>query len=86
MLFGGSIRRNLDPATKYPDVQLWKALADVGMKQKVEKLPGKLYAELAEFGQHFSVGERQLLCLARAILTHTKILIREEPIAVVDRR
>ena len=86
MLFGGSIRRNLDPVTKYPDVQLWKALADVGMKQKVEKLPGKLYAELDEFGQYFSIGERQLLCLARAVLIHTKILIREEPTGVVHRR
>ena len=85
MLFGGSIRRNLDPSTKYPDAQLWKALADVGMKQKVERLPGKLYAKLAEFG-HFSIGERQLLCMARAVLTHVKILIREEPTAVIDKR
>ena len=86
MLFGSSIRRSLDPVTKYPDAQLWKALAEVGMKQKVEKIPGKLYAELSEFGQHFNTVERQLLCLARAVLTHTKILIREEPTGAVDRR
>ncbi len=85
-MFGGSIRRNLDPITRYPDAQLWKVLGEVGMKRKVEKLPGKLYAELAEFGQHFSVGDRQLFCLARALLSHSKIIIREEPVTVVDKR
>ncbi len=41
MLFGGSMRRNLDPMTRFPDAKLWKSLAEVGLKNKVEKLPGK---------------------------------------------
>ena len=86
MIFGGSIRRNLDPFTIYPDALLWKALEAVAMKNKIEKLPGKMYAELAEFGTSFSLGEKQLLSMARALLKNSKIIIFEETPSLIDRR
>ena len=57
-LFGGSLRRNLDPFNRYPDALLWGALDTVQLKVKVEHLPGKLYAEMIDFGNNFSLGER----------------------------
>ena len=57
-LFGGSLRRNLDPFNRYPDALLWSALDTVQLKVKVEHLPGKLYAEMIDFGNNFSLGER----------------------------
>ena len=73
------MRRNLDPFTNYPDAHIWKVLDDVHIKTKIERLPGKMYAELAEFGDSFSVHEKQLLCLAQALLRSSKILVVEEP-------
>ena len=58
MLFGGSMRRNLDPYNKHPDALLWKALEAVHLKEKIENLPGKLYAEMIDYGNNFSLGER----------------------------
>ena len=57
-LFGGSLRRNLDPFNRYPDAMLWSALETVQLKDKVEHLPGKLYAEMVDYGSNFSLGER----------------------------
>ena len=86
VLFGSSVRRNLDPMTKYPDAHLWKVLTEVQLKDKVEQLPSKLYTELADVGPVFSLGERQLLGLARAILNNSKIVIFQESVSVIDKR
>ncbi len=86
LLFGGSMRRNLDPLTRYPDAHLWKALSEVHLKDKVEKLPGKMYAELSEFGSVFGLGARQLMCLARAMLCNSKVIIVEEAASILDKR
>lgn len=86
VLFGGSIRRNMDPIARYPDAHLWKVLSEVQLRERVEQLPGKMYAELSEFGSYFSLGERQLLGLARAMLNNTKIIIFQESPSVIDKR
>lgn len=86
MFFGGSLRRNLDPFTRFPDAHLWKALEGVHLKDKVDKLPGKLYADMLEFGNSFDLGERQLLCLSRALMKSSKIILFEECSSVVTKR
>ena len=85
LIFAGSIRENLDPFDAHEDSELWSALADCGLHKFVEGMPAKLDTVLNTDGGELSHGHRQLISLARTLMSHAKIIVMDEATSAMDR-
>ncbi|KAM9216934.1 cystic fibrosis transmembrane conductance regulator [Dugong dugon] len=83
-IFSGTFRKNLDPCEQWSDQEIWKVADEVGLRSVIEQFPGKLDFVLVDGGSVLSHGHKQLMCLARSVLSKAKILLLDEPSAHLD--
>lgn len=84
VIFDGSIRRNIDPFGTHDDNEIWETLRRCHLADVVQAMPEKLDSILAEDGANFSLGQRQLICVGRALLKHSKVLLLDEASSSID--